>query len=107
VFQKHGHSEIDTARNYGAGSTEEYLAQANWQERGLVMETKLYPTKGRNMAWITPEIWSHEPKDVRAGLMASLKALKADKIDMFYLHAPDRNTPLEDTLAEIDKLHRE
>ena len=107
MFQKHGHSEIDTARNYGAGSTEEYLAQANWQERGLVMETKLYPTKGRNMAWVTPEIWTHEPKDVRAGLMASLKALKADKIDMFYLHAPDRNTPLEDTLAEVDKLHRE
>jgi aflatoxin B1 aldehyde reductase len=107
TFQKHGHSEVDSARSYGGGSTEKRLAEANWQKRGIVMDTKLYPTKGKGMGWLTTEEWSLEPKDARAGLMASLKALQADKIDMFYLHGPDRNTPFEDTLSEVDKLHRE
>ena len=39
--------------------------------------------------------------------MDSLKALKAEKVDMFYLHGPDRKTPYEDTLREVNKLHSE
>ncbi|KAJ5610302.1 Aldo/keto reductase [Penicillium lagena] len=107
MFQKYGHTEVDTARTYGAGSTEEYLAESRWQERGLVMDTKLYPTKRGYLTWITSEMWTHGPGDVRTGLMTSLKALQAESVDMFYLHAPDRETPIEDTLAEVDKLHRE
>ncbi|KAJ2896847.1 putative aldo keto reductase protein [Zalerion maritima] len=43
MFQSHGHSEIDNARLYGAGSSEKYFASANWSSRGLVMNTKLPP----------------------------------------------------------------
>ncbi|PYI03356.1 Aldo/keto reductase [Aspergillus sclerotiicarbonarius CBS 121057] len=109
VFQSHGHHEIDTARVYGAGSTETYLAEAHWHERGLVMATKLYPTQRRDMKWLTPQTWTHSPEDIRAGLMESLEALNAKStgIDMFYLHGPDRDTPIEETLAEVDKLFRE
>lgn len=71
------------------------------------METKLYPTKGKGMSWLTPEEWTLKPVDVRAGLMASLKALQTGKIDMFYLHGPDRETPLEETLEEVNKLYKE
>lgn len=46
VFQKHGHSEVDAARMYGGGTTEQMLGAVGWQARGLKMETKLYPTKG-------------------------------------------------------------
>lgn len=47
VFQKHGHKEVDTARFYCGGTSEEYLAHpdVDWKKRGIVMETKLYPTK--------------------------------------------------------------
>jgi hypothetical protein len=61
IFQSHGHTEVmsfmyttkrvlivviqvDTARFYARGTSEEMLAQLDWQKRGLVMETKLYPT---------------------------------------------------------------
>jgi hypothetical protein len=61
IFQRHGHTEVrsfmytakralsvvtqvDTARFYAKGTSEEMLAQLDWQKRGLVMETKLYPT---------------------------------------------------------------
>lgn len=104
VFQKHGHKEIDSARFYGQGSSEEYLGQVHWKDRGLVMDTKYYPTIGRDM---TEEQWTHSPEHLRENLMRSLKALQTDHIDMWYLHGPDRTTPYEVTLREVDKLHRE
>lgn len=118
VFQKHGHTEIDTARGYGNGSSEEMLAALNWQKRGLVMDTKLYPNlnipalhaspdKGSGEEKIEEEQWTHKREDVRKGLMSSLKALQCDKVDMFYLHGPDRKTPFEETLREVDQLHKE
>lgn len=36
--------QIDTARAYCGGTSEEYLGKLDWQKRGLKMETKLYPT---------------------------------------------------------------
>jgi len=89
IFQKHGHNEIDTARFYGEGSSEEFLGDLDWQKRGIVMDTKYYPTAGRQMSK-SPEVpeggWRHTPEHLRQNLMSSLKALKTDKIDMWYLH---------------------
>lgn len=68
------------------------------------MDTKLYPNKGSPTAGSLQ--YSHAAVDVRKGLMDSLKALKTDKIDMFYLHAPDRNVPFEDTLREVNELYK-
>ncbi|KAJ7481562.1 NADP-dependent oxidoreductase domain-containing protein [Mycena latifolia] len=107
VFQKHGHDEVDTARVYGGGTTEEALGAINWQERGIKMETKFYPTKGKGMGWLFAEELTHSPADLRKALKDSLTALKTDKLYMFYLHGPDRSTPFEDTLREVNKIHSE
>ncbi|KAL7947075.1 NADP-dependent oxidoreductase domain-containing protein [Trichoderma barbatum] len=98
VFQEFGHSEIDTARVYGGGSSENFLGQLDWQKRGIVMDTKLSPNDGE---------YTHQPASVRQGLLDSLKALGTEKVDMWYLHAPDHNTPYEDTLREVNKLYEE
>lgn len=86
IFQAHGHNEIDTARAYCEGTTETMLGDLEWQKRGLVMETKYYPTAGKSI----PSSWNnnlrHTPEDLRENLMTSLKELKTDKIDMWYLH---------------------
>ncbi|KAL3473090.1 Aldo/keto reductase [Aspergillus californicus] len=105
IFLQHGHKEVDTARIYGAGSCEEILAAAEWAKRGIIMDTKLYPNAGS--ALTSAESYTHSPEDIRRGLMNSLKALQTGKIDMFYLHGPDRATPFEDTLREVNKLHQE
>jgi aflatoxin B1 aldehyde reductase len=81
------------------------LADLKWQERNLIMDTKLYPNAGRPMD--KGEQYTHKPEDVRRGLLQSLKALKCEKIDMFYLHGPDRKTPFEDTLREVNELYKE
>ncbi|KAL9066481.1 MAG: hypothetical protein Q9161_007544 [Pseudevernia consocians] len=100
VFQKHGHDEIDSARVYGGGSSEECLGQLNWQERGIIMDTKLSPRK------FGPKSYSHKKDDLKPGLLESLQALRTDKVDMWYLHAPDRNTPYEETLGAINELYK-
>ncbi|KAJ9139074.1 Aldo/keto reductase [Pleurostoma richardsiae] len=101
IFQKHGHNEVDTARVYGQGSSEEYLGQLDWQARNIVMETKYYPSSSYGQGG------THNPEDLRKHLLASLRALKTDKIDMWYLHGPDRTTPYEATFRAIDELHKE
>lgn len=106
IFQSHGHTEVDTSRIYSAGSSEEYLAAADWKGRGLNVRDKLYPTKGKPLGHLGPA-YSLEPADVRRGLIDCLEALKTDKLDIFILYAPDRKTPLEDTLREVNKLHQE
>ncbi|KAJ7650790.1 NADP-dependent oxidoreductase domain-containing protein [Roridomyces roridus] len=107
TFTKHGHTEVDAARMYGGGTTEDMLGAIGWQDRGLKIATKLYPTKGKNMSWIFKEEFTHSPADLRKGLKDSLAALKASKIDLFYLHAPDRSVPYEETLREINKMYSE
>lgn len=81
VLQKHGHNEIDTARVYGA--SEELLGQLQWQSRGIVMDTKLNPRR------FGPKAYSHKKQDLKRGISDSLEALRADQIDLWYLHTPD------------------
>ena len=38
--------EINTTCFYGGGSSEEYLRKLQWQDHGLIMDTKYYPTAG-------------------------------------------------------------
>ena len=101
VFRNHGHERVDTARVYGEGSSEEYLGDLQLQERRLVVDTKLYPTVVHG-----GEI-SHTAASLRRHLLVSLKALKTDKVDVWYLHGPDRNTSYEETLRTCNELYKE
>ncbi|KAK7398328.1 hypothetical protein QQX98_012297 [Neonectria punicea] len=106
AFQAHGHSEIDTARGYGGGTSEETLADLDWQSRGLVMGTKLYPFGRAKMSATTAHTYTHESGEVQRWLLNSLKALRAEKINLFYLHGPDGQTPFEVTL-KVNDLYKE
>ncbi|KAI0783921.1 Aldo/keto reductase [Irpex lacteus] len=110
IFQAHGHNELDTARFYGDGTSEEVLGEIGWQKRGIIAETKLYPTAA-NFRFREPppgiELASHSPDDLRRYLDKSLKALQADSIELWYLHAPDRTTPYEDTFRAVNELYKE
>lgn len=107
TFQSHGHSEIDTASSCGEGTSETMLGSLELQERNLTVSTKYYPTFGRAV----PESWDktqrHTPEGLRSNLTSSLRALKTDKVDIWYLHAPDRSTPFAETFEAVDELYRE
>jgi aflatoxin B1 aldehyde reductase len=78
LFQSHGHTAIDTARVYGGGSSEEYLGSLKWQDRGLAVHTKLYPSI------VTGGSMSHSAAFLCKYLLESLAALQADKVHLWY-----------------------
>lgn len=96
-FQQQGFNEVDTARLYLEGEQEAYTAQAKWKERGLTLATKWYPKVPGH----------HKANILRENVERSLKELQTDKVDIFYLHAPDRSVPFTETLEEVNKLHKE
>jgi len=96
-FQKEGYNEVDTARAYVGGQQEAFTKEAHWQDRGLTLATKCYPYE--------PGI--HKPDKLKASCYKSLSELGADCVDIFYLHAPDRSVPFEETLEACNELHKE
>jgi len=44
---------------------------------------------------------------IRAGIEGSLRRLGVDRVDLYYAHEDDPETPLEETLAAFDELVRE
>ncbi|KAJ3242413.1 hypothetical protein HDU81_003119 [Chytriomyces hyalinus] len=96
-FKSRGHNELDTARMYCEGNTEEVLAQLNVVDQGFAVHTKAYPFKNGD----------HEPEKLKNMFRASLKALNVSKVDVFYLHAPDHTVPFERTLSAVQELYLE
>jgi aflatoxin B1 aldehyde reductase len=101
AFRAHGHTEIDSARTYTGGTSEEYLGRIDLLAKGFKIETKLSPNKK------LAEPISHDPEGLRKNLLKSLKALNVDSLEMWYLHAPDHTVPYEITLKTVNDLHKE
>ena len=95
---------IDTADSYGPEISESLIAQAlHPYPRGLVIATKGGLVRPR------PEAWNHDgrPEHLRQACEGSLRRLKVDCIDVYQLHAPDPQVPLEDSLGELVRLSAE
>jgi len=95
TFFSHGYTELDTARAYSEGTTEQYLGRLNL--KNATVDTKVWPYPAGG----------HEPSALRKTFHTSLQALNKDKVRVFYLHAPDRSIPFVDTLRECNKLYEE
>ncbi|KAJ7470717.1 Aldo/keto reductase [Mycena latifolia] len=95
VFSSYGHTEIDTARMYGGGTTEKLLSKLDLIDSSI--DTKVYPFKPGD----------HSPTALRSTFFTSLEALNRKKVRVLYLHAPDRSVPFEETLEEMNKLYNE
>lgn len=96
-FQSQGYDEVDTARMYVGGKQEAWTRDVKWQDRGLTLATKVYPYE--------PGV--HKPDRLREHFETSLSELGAKTVDIFYLHAPDRSVPFEETLAAVNEMHKE
>ena len=96
-YQESGYNEVDTARQYVKGQQEAFTKAARWRERGLKLSTKCYPESPAE----------HSKERVKATCEKSLSELGASKVDIFYLHAPDRSVPFEETLEACNELFQE
>ena len=97
AFRDAGYKELDSAYMYCAGATEKLLGELNEQGNlaGCELATKVNPKAGG----LTPESVEHQ-------FTTSLQRMGADEVDLLYLHQPDLNTPIADTLQAIDKHYR-
>ncbi len=87
--------EIDTANMYGSGESERIIGEALGARRSQVkLATKVGLLRNEGLS----------REAIRKAIDASLQRLRTDYIDVYYLHAPDRKTPIEASLAELQAL---
>ncbi|KAM3824093.1 aflatoxin B1 aldehyde reductase member 2-like [Vipera latastei] len=101
AFLARGHGRLDTAHMYAAGESERILGALLAAEPGpagrVQIATKANPWDGKTL----------KANSVRSQLEESLQRLRLPSVDLFYLHAPDHETPVEETLRACNELHKE
>jgi aryl-alcohol dehydrogenase-like predicted oxidoreductase len=98
-FVEAGGTLVDTADTYGDGRSERVLA--SWLARHrdeVVVATKV------RFGVSDPGGSGLAPDRIRAACDASLRRLGIDVIDLYQLHAPDPEVPIEETLEALDGL---
>lgn len=91
---------IDTAEVYGPYANEELLARALQGRRDQVMlATKFGMISHTGRAGL-----DSSPANIRIAVDGSLQRLGTDRIDLYYQHRLDRETPIEDTVGTLAEL---
>ncbi|WP_312148418.1 aldo/keto reductase [Paenibacillus odorifer] len=94
---------FDTADVYSGGRSEEILGECIAHERhNIILTTKVFwPTS----ADVNAKGLSR--KHIMQGVEDSLRRLKTDYIDFYFVHDFDKDTPVEETLRSLDDLQRQ
>jgi len=91
---------FDTADIYGGSQSEVFLGEALKGKRDqAVLATKFANPMGEG-AWRR----GGSRRYVVQAVEASLKRLQTDHIDLYQMHVPDADTPIEETLRALDDL---
>lgn len=102
-----GGNFIDSADIYTQGTAEtwlgEFMAETGTRDR-VVLATK-YSFNHQNPQG-NPNAAGNGRKNLMRSIDASLKRLKTDCVDLYYLHAWDGITPAEEVLRSMDQLVR-
>ncbi len=101
LFRESGGNFIDTANVYAGGRSEQFLAEFIADERDrIVLATKFTgPTRSRDV-----NAWGNSRKTMMEAVDASLKRLKTDYIDLYWIHSRDFMTPIEEVMRGLDDL---
>jgi aryl-alcohol dehydrogenase-like predicted oxidoreductase len=95
-----GGNVIDTAINYRGGASEEILgAVMDGRRDRFVLATKYTVSRDRD----DPNAAGNHGKNLRLSLETSLRRLRTDYIDIYWVHMWDRHTPAEETMRALDE----
>jgi aryl-alcohol dehydrogenase-like predicted oxidoreductase len=95
-----GYDHLDTANIYGLGHNETLLGKALKGRRDeFFLATKMGivvdgPRRGVDCS----------PETIRRSVEESLTRLQTDRIDLYYMHRPDRTVPIEDSMEAMAEL---
>lgn len=101
-----GGNFFDTANAYTRGHSEKIIGDHIGRHRNrrdrVVIATKFYA----NMYTGDPNGGGANRKSLIAACEQSLRRLQTDYIDLYWMHAWDRHTPIDETMAALDDLVR-
>ncbi len=104
-----GITHFDLANNYGPppGSAEENFGTLFQQDFRPYRDELIISTKAGYDMWPGPYGEWGSRKYLLASLDQSLKRMKLEYVDIFYSHRFDPDTPLEETMGELDSAVRQ
>ena len=94
-----GGNVLDTAINYRGGASEEILGELLKGRRDeFVLGSKYTVSRNRE----DPNAAGNHRKNLRLSLDTSLRRLRTDYLDIYWVHMWDRRTPVEETMRALD-----
>lgn len=102
---ENGVNLIDTAPCYGNGTSEKIVGEVL---KEIPREQVLISTK----FGLIPDIYTHgykkdtSYKNAMREIQSSLMNLETDYIDFYFVHWPDVNTPIDETMAALEEMKR-
>jgi aryl-alcohol dehydrogenase-like predicted oxidoreductase len=104
AYAEAGGNFIDTANGYQFGQSEEILGDLlTGRREDFVLATKFTLNAERNANIL---VTGNSRKSMVASIEASLKRLKTDRIDLYWVHMSDGVTPIEEIVRGFDDLVR-
>jgi aryl-alcohol dehydrogenase-like predicted oxidoreductase len=98
-----GVTHLDTAASYQLGENEKFVgATIRGRREGLFLATKYGITRNAQGQLVI----DNQPQSLREAVESSLGRLGTDRIDLFYLHRIDRDTPIEESMGTLAELVR-
>ncbi|RCW41115.1 aldo/keto reductase [Paenibacillus prosopidis] len=98
-----GVTMLDTAEVYGPYTNEELVGDALVGRRDKV----LLATKGGHKFGDPQDGLDSRPESIRKALEGSLRRLKTDYIDLYYIHRVDPKVPIEDVALAMQQFKKE
>jgi len=104
AYREAGGNFLDTANLYTNGSSESFLGEfLQDQRQSMVLATKYTNA----MPGTDPNAAGNHRKSMMQAVEASLKRLKTDYIDLYWVHVWDQITPVEEVMRALDDLVRQ
>lgn len=97
-----GVTHVDTADVYGPHHNEDLVGRALEGDAETFVATKVGLTPGPNGGY--PLAYAASPERIRTEVEGSLRRLRRDAIDLYYLHRVDPVVPLEDSWGAMADL---
>ncbi len=97
---------FDTANAYGGGRSESWIGRWLKTKGSAVRDRLLLSSKVFNSVGPGPNDRGLSRRHILAQIDASLARLGTDRLDMYLIHEPDPETPIEETLGALDDLVR-
>lgn len=105
-YLDHGGNFIDTANIYTKGHSEKILGMTIGNSPRRRQKTVLATKFCGNLYTGDPNAGGANRKAILQQLENSLRRLQTDYIDLYWMHFPDRFTPIDETMRTLDDLVR-